>query len=264
MWSQHTKGLEIGLHPGRSPFQKKLGSLLCIHGAGGEGMVYRTQLSGLGRDMNIAALDLPGHGKTPAPSYELISDYASWLADVISCGPVRPVVLGHSMGGAIAMTLAVNHPGLVRGLVLSSTGSRLPVSEKLMREFQDDFPAAVEHMIHLAYAPGTARFLLDQGKHQLLQVPPKVILGDFIACDRFDLSKRLHEIKVPTLLICGSRDRMTPLEYTLALSKAIPGAKLEIIEGAGHIINLEAPSAFNQAIKDFMAGLPHTANQPAA
>ena len=255
MWHEHARGLDIGLHQGRTPFQAGRISLLCLHGAGGEALLFRPQLSGLSRAVNIAALDLPGHGRTPGPSYELIEDYAAWVADVIQCGPIRPLLLGHSMGGAVALSLAVSHPELIQGLVLSSSGARLPVSPDLLRGFKDDYAKTVDEFLRLAYAPGTPSPLLAQAKKQLLKTPARVMLGDFIACARFDLTERIFGLEMPTLVMVGTRDRMTPPKYSSALSQAIPGARLEIIEGAGHILNLENPAAYNQAIKDFAAAL---------
>ena len=257
MWEQHTYGLEIGLRVSRRAYDASLPSLLCVHGAGGQGMLFRAQLSGLAREANLAAIDLPGHGDSPGPSYESIEDYAGWLADFIECGPIRPIVLGHSMGGAIAQTLAVNRPELISGLVLAATGARLKVSPALMENFRNDYEKACADLVSMAYSSAANPALLRQAKEELLATPLEVVLADFGACDRFDLRESLSLISQPTLLVVGTHDRMTPVKYSTYLESNISNAKLEIIEGAGHGLYLEKPNPFNQAVREFLSEFKH-------
>jgi pimeloyl-ACP methyl ester carboxylesterase len=157
MWEQHTSGLEVGFHLSRRPYDPALPGLLCVHGAGGQGQLFRAQLAGLSRVANVAAVDLPGHGQTPGPSYESIQDYASWLADFIECGPIRPFLLGHSMGGAVAQTLALARPGLIRGLILAATSARLRVAPDLLQMLRDDYPRACEEIVSGLMAPAAMK-----------------------------------------------------------------------------------------------------------
>jgi pimeloyl-ACP methyl ester carboxylesterase len=82
-----------------------------------------------------------------------------------------------------------------------------------------------------------------------------VTLGDYLACDRFDVRDRLAEIRVPTLVVVGTDDRLTPLRYSRFLAETIPGARLVEIPGAGHFPQLEQPVRVNAAIREFLTHL---------
>jgi pimeloyl-ACP methyl ester carboxylesterase len=79
-----------------------------------------------------------------------------------------------------------------------------------------------------------------------------VAWGDYIACDTFDMRERLTAIRVPTLVVCGREDRMTPVKYSEFLAQRIPQAELSVIEQAGHMVMLEQPAAFNAALGDWL------------
>ena len=92
----------------------------------------------------------------------------------------------------------------------------------------------------------------------LREVAPLVTLGDFLACDRFDVRERLAAIRTPTLVLTGAEDRLTPLGYGRLLAETIPGARLVEIPGAGHFPQLEQPVPVNAAIREFLAELGET------
>ena len=255
MWKQHGGGSEIGLYTSKPPFDPSLPSLLCVHGAGGSGRLFRAQLSGLARMANVAALDLPGHGQTTGDAMGSIGEYAGWVADFIRKGPVRPILLGHSMGGAIAQTVALNEPGLLSGLVLAASGAKLRVSPKLLEGVRNDYPQACSDLVSMAYGPEASPALLRQAKEQLLATPPQTVLADFVACDHFDERERLAQIELPTLVVVGTKDLMTPPKYAEHLTSSLKKASLLIIEGAGHSLYLEAPNAFNRAVGEFLRNL---------
>jgi len=254
MWDQHLKGREIGLRLGREAFNPALPSLLMIHGSGGDKDAWRSQFGGL-KGVNAAAIDLPGHGDTPGPGMAKVEDYAAWLAEFIACGPLRPVLLGHSLGGAIAQMLALTNPALIKGLILVGTGSRLRVLPAILDGVLSDHQAAVKLIVQYAYAEGADPGFIQRGIEEMLPRPPQVLHGDFSACNAFDVSGRLGEIKAPTLVIVGAGDRLTPPKYSQFLAQGIAGSRVKVIEGAGHMVALEKPQAFNQAVLDFMAGI---------
>jgi pimeloyl-ACP methyl ester carboxylesterase len=254
MWEKHLEGRQVGLRQGRQAFDPARPSLLCVHGSGGRAENFLPQISGLSGQVNVASIDLPGHGQTPGPGMERISDYAAWLGDFLEAGPVRPVLLGHSLGGAVVMEMVLNRPHLARGLILAGTGSRLKVLPAILEGVLQDFAATVLLVVRTAYARGVDQIMIDRGVAELSQVEPKVLWGDFTACDRFDISHRLGEIHLPTWCIVGSDDRMTPPKYSQYLADHIAGAGITIIESAGHMARLEKPAAFNEAVLDFMAG----------
>jgi pimeloyl-ACP methyl ester carboxylesterase len=253
MWDLHLRGEQAGLVKGRGGYDPARPSLLMVHGSGGCGAGFLPQLSGLGEHVNVVAIDLPGHGGTPGPGLESIDAYAAWLGDFLEAGPVRPVLLGHSLGGAVVMTLALTRPHLMRGLILAGTGSRLRVLPAILEGVLADFAPTARLVVQTAYAPGADPRLVEQGVHIMQQVEPRVLWGDFTACDRFDIGERLKEITHPTLVLVGENDRLTPPKYSQRLAEAIAGSRLVVLPGAGHMAHVERHREFNQAVLEFMA-----------
>lgn len=252
-WDLHLGESKTGLVKARGGYDPARPSLLLVHGSGGRASGFLAQLSGLGADLNVAAIDLPGHGDTPGPGLEDIADYAAWLGDFLEAGPVRPVLLGHSLGGAVVMTLALTRPHLMRGLILAGTGSRLRVLPAILEGVLADFASTARLVVQTAYAREADPRLVAQGVEVMAQVEPKVLWGDFTACDRFDIGERLKDIAHPTLVMVGEDDRLTPPKYAQRLAEGIPGARLVTLAGGGHMAHVERHREFNQAVLDFMA-----------
>jgi pimeloyl-ACP methyl ester carboxylesterase len=82
---------------------------------------------------------------------------------------------------------------------------------------------------------------------------PDVLYNDFLACDRFDLTREVEKINLPTLILCGDEDEMTPLKYSQFLHDRIKDSKIEILPNAGHMVMMESPQAFNEKIQELIA-----------
>ena len=219
-------------------------------GAGREGWVYQTEYF-----KESEVIVLPGHpdGK-PCAS---IDDYVEWLRDYIHQHSYQDVILvGHSMGGAIAQLYGLRYGEEVKALVLIGTGARLRVlpsrlealkgmvtDEDALKKFLEDTYCFV--------APEVRRVVVEAG----IRAGPAVMLSDFLHCDMFDIMDKVHAIKLPTLVICGSEDEMTPVKYAKYLADRIEGASLVIIEGAGHHVFVEKPKEVNQVIEEFLGSL---------
>lgn len=158
------------------------------------------------------------------------------------------------MGGAISLWLAVNHPELIQGLILVSTGARLPVNLSLIDELatQVGFPTAVDKITGWSFSTRIEPALVENVKTQMLKIRPSVLAGDFHACDDFDFSSRLGEIQVPTLVLVGDEDKMTPVRFAEGLAAGIPNAEMEVIPGAGHMLPLEKPGAAAERARAFI------------
>jgi pimeloyl-ACP methyl ester carboxylesterase len=255
MWRQHVGESGIKLREGRGGFDPARPSLLMVHGSGGTGLNWRPQLSSL-EGVNAAAVDLPGHGETPGPGLDSVEAYADWLAGLIAAGPVRPVVMGHSLGGAIAQMLAVERPELLHGLILVGTGSRLKVLPAILEGLRSRPEETVKTIIDYAYGDNPDPELKRRGEKEMLEEDPGVILGDFAACNAFDLTDRLGEIAAPTRVIVGAEDKLTPPKYSAFLAERIPRAgEPVVIPGGGHLVYIENPRPFNQAVEAFLSGL---------
>jgi pimeloyl-ACP methyl ester carboxylesterase len=233
-------------HPSATP---RAPQLILVHGAGGSHQHWGQAV----RSADAAstyALDLPGHGRSGGAGRRSIGDYAALLMGFMDSLQLQQVVAtGHSMGGAIAMMMALEYPERLAGLVLVGTGARLRVLPAILEGTISDFEDTIKLICRYAYGIDTARQLVRRGQQQMLEVAPQIIHDDFAACDAFDVMERLGEIRCPTAVICGTDDRMTPPKYSEYLVERIDKAELTLIAGAGHMVMVERPDLVADAIQ---------------
>jgi len=227
-------------------------NVLFVHGAGGRHQIWGHQLQHL-KAANTYALDLPGHGQSGGDGRRSIEAYRDVVVAFLdAAGLERTVLVGHSMGGAITQSFALSYPERLDGIVLVGTGARLRVLPAILDGLSSNFAGTVQLITGHAYSQQADPELVAQGQAELLDNRPEVVHGDFLACDRFDLMARVSDISVPTLVICGVEDALTPPRYAAFLHEAVPQAKLTLIDGAGHMVMLEQPEATTQAIARFL------------
>jgi pimeloyl-ACP methyl ester carboxylesterase len=164
----------------------------------------------------------------------------------------NPVVIGHSMGGAVTMDLALRFPAFPKGLILVGTGAKLRVLPHILDEIKENFVHAVESVCQIIFAKGVPKEMLQVATAEMLKTSPDVLHGDFSACDRFDIMEEVGNINNPTLIICGDQDALTPIKYSRYLAERISGSRLEVIEGTGHMVMLERPEQFNKKVETFV------------
>ncbi|MCS7207129.1 MAG: alpha/beta hydrolase [Dehalococcoidia bacterium] len=230
--------------------------LVLVHGAGGSSLSFYYQVRHFGPLAD--AVDLPGHPKgKPCTS---IPAYAEWVRGYIWGKGYQDVVLvGHSMGGAIAQWYALHYPEELRGIVLIGTGARLRVRPDILQMCQEAITDPVKRQEWLnmreqgltKIAPDLKALLMER----TLQVGPAVQLNDFLCCDKFDIMQQVQEIRLPTLIIVGTEDILTPVKYSDYLAQKIPGAQEVVIRDATHSVHLEKPNEVNSAIEAFLARL---------
>jgi pimeloyl-ACP methyl ester carboxylesterase len=231
-------------------------TVVLVHGSGGDHTTWSPQLAGLSDMARIVALDLPGHGASGAEGCDTVADYGATVRQFLIALGGGPVVLGgHSLGGAVSLTLALEAPDLLRGLVLVGTGARLRVLPALFEILARDYAEAVAFMTDHAWSLASPAELKQRGRETVSATRPSVTRGDFQACDNFDVMARLGEIRLPSLVVVGGEDRLTPPKYSEYLTRSLPGAKLEVIERAGHFVSLEQPDFVNRAVRDFLGKL---------
>jgi pimeloyl-ACP methyl ester carboxylesterase len=227
--------------------------LVFIHGAGNTGLVWHYQAKSFA---DSDAISLPGHpqGK-PCTS---IDDYAEWLHRYVhEKGYSQPVLVGHSMGGAVAQMYALTYPKDVKALILIGTGARLRVRPDFLVSLEAGIksPATwLKNFVEPSYSR-VAPAVREKVINKVVEVGTAVQLNDFRCCDKFDIMDKVHQIIAPTLIICGTEDDMTPVKYSQYLADKIAGAKLAIIEGGSHHFFLEKPQEVNRAIEAFLNGL---------
>lgn len=233
--------------------------VVLIHGAGGTQLYWPSEVRRL-PGFRIFALDLPGHGKSGGCGQQSIPAYAravlDWLEGV---GLHSAVFVGHSMGSAIALTLALEAPEHVLGLGLVGGGAKLVVDADILEcaSSPTTFQNAVDRIISGCFAPSAPENLTSIAARRMLETRQTVLYGDFLACDGFDLSERVGEIQAPTLVVYGEADRMTPPRHSHFLAAAIPGATLAAIPDAGHMVMLEQPLRVAEALSSFLNTLSY-------
>lgn len=232
-------------------------ALILIHGAGGSHLHWPAALRRM-PGATVYAIDLPGHGRSEGPGRERIEDYVAEIVRFMDAVEVsRGVLVGHSMGGAIAQMTALTAPERVAGLVLVGTGARLRVASALLDGILQDARSALALITEWAWGPEADPAMVARGRQMMARVDPRVVWGDFAACDRFDIRERVGEIPAPTLVITGSEDRMTPARFGQWLAERIPGARFVLIEGAGHMVMLEKPDQVASAVREWLKAVAH-------
>jgi pimeloyl-ACP methyl ester carboxylesterase len=229
--------------------------LLFVHGAGGDHTIWGEQLRELAPNFSVAALDLNGHGRSPAREGEGFQTYTEDVLAVLEALAMPTVVVGHSMGGAIALMVALQRPKNLVGLGLVGTGAKLRVHPQILELCQTDFERAIGFIVQWAFAEQSPPELRERACAQMRRTGADALLRDFSSCNTFDVMARLSEIALPTLILCGRDDKLTPVKYSEYLQQNIPTAQLKIIEGAGHMVMLEQPKAVTQALREFCARL---------
>jgi pyruvate dehydrogenase E2 component (dihydrolipoamide acetyltransferase) len=248
-------------------------SILFVHGLGGSQSTWASVLGKFAANNRIAAIDLPGHGASDKPSPEA-ADYSlvglsQSLGDVIEALELSPaIVVGHSLGGAAALQLALERPKLIRGLVLvNSAGLGREISGELLDRIEAE-PSREEARKLLELFFQDPRFILDRGIDDMAaaraapgaDAAVKAVATAAFSRDgqQIDLSDRLAELEAPVLLIWGELDRVIPATHAVAAAAALPTAWLEIMEGIGHVPQVEAAPAFARLIARWIESLPRS------
>lgn len=226
--------------------------LLLIHGAAGSHLDWPPQLRRF-EPLGSCAIDLPGHGRSSGMARSSVSAYADDALAVIKALKLSEAILvGHSMGGAVALDIALKESGVVAALVLIATGARLKVNKALFDLVDSNFKSAVNHIAATAWGPNAEANSVHQGSQIMLSGDPTTMRNDFAACNDFDIMSQVADISVPTLVLVGTEDQMTPPKFGRYLADNIPHAEFIMVEGAGHMLATEQPKVVAEAIGDFV------------
>ncbi len=232
--------------------------LVLIHAAGGNAHTWRRQLDGLAARHSTLAMDLPGHGRSTGldglPTVEAYADFVAAFAAALGLRPF--VAVGRSMGAAIALAFAVRHPERVQALVLACGAVRFPIADETIETCRNVVRGRLPQQFTAeTFSPATGFHLVREAWTEQVKTDPRVRLGDLLACRAFDGGPLLGQIRVPTLVVAGADDAVTPVAESEALARGIPGAQLEVLPAAGHQAPLEQAEAFNRRVLAFVEGL---------
>jgi len=230
--------------------------LVFIHGAGNRGRVWRGVMDHLKSTFQVIAPDLPGHGRSSCMLQERVEDYSQSIREFLETLNLQEVLLiGHSMGGATAIKALPQCPR-VKGAVLVGTGAQLKVNPKILQGLRENFVESVGTMARWCFSKGAREELIDEARDMMLQAGRDVLYRDIYACSVYSGTEELKRFNVPTLVVCGEKDVMTPADLARELVTQIKGAKLKLIPNSGHMVHLEQPQTLAKAVKDWWIGLP--------
>jgi len=237
--------------PNRSP-------VILIHGAGGHHLSWPPQIRRLAGE-TIYALDLPGHGQSEGTGRQSTEAYAEDVILFMQSLKIRSaVIVGISMGSAIALTLSLKYPKKVKAMALLGGGAKMRVAPSVLETAgnQNTFESAVEMINTNCFSEHAQQNLIELSKQSMLKMRPPVFLGDFMACNEFNVLDQLENIKTPVIIICGAEDKMTPPKFSESLHDGIAKSTLHILDQAGHMVMLEKPDDVADLLKQFLDKLP--------
>ncbi|MFZ1041227.1 MAG: alpha/beta fold hydrolase [Anaerolineales bacterium] len=232
--------------------------VILIHGAGGNHLSWPPQLRRL-PDQRIFAPDLPAHGKSEGIGRHTIEDYVQDVLEFMSELKIYSAILvGHSMGSAVALSAAIHFPKRVTALGLIGSGARLRVAPALLHASSDPstFASAVQMINNAAFSSQSNR-IKELSTQRMMETRSTVLYGDLMACDAFDAMDQLSKLSLPTLIVCGLDDQMTPLGHSEFLREHITGAHLGVVPNAGHMVMLEQPDLVSGLLADFIDSIPY-------
>ena len=229
--------------------------MIFVHGAGGNSLLWKRMLNYLSGPSFALAADLPGH-PTGEITCKTVGEYAEAVFEFIADREIdRPVVCGHSMGGAIALSLALAHPKELGGLILVSTGAKLGVDPAILDGLRGQPLRAVEKLITPRSFNSLDLSLGREARASLSVSNLEVFLNDYLACQNFDVRADLQRIDTKTLIVCGDKDKMTPPKWSHYLKANISGSELYFVKDSGHMLPLEKPGALAGVVQAFLAGV---------
>ena len=244
-------------------------ALVLLHGFPFDRSMWRGQAEALGGEFRVVAPDLRGAGETHlgvgGVTMETLAEDVAALLDGLNLG--RVVLGGLSMGGYVAFEFFRKFPERVRALVLADTRpqtdneeGRRAREENARRALQEGMAPIVEAMLPKLLSAGTRERggeVLRRVRAMMLGTSPEGAAAALRAMAvRRDQTDLLPSINVPTLIVVGSEDAVTPPADAEAMGAKVEGSRLVVVEGAGHLSNVERPEEFNRALVEFLRALP--------
>ncbi len=228
--------------------------LLFLHYAGGnEASLARLAARFEGRAR--LSPSYPGRcGSTgdPLATVEELADFARDVLD--AAGVERCVAIGHSLGGAVAIELAIRHPARVEALVLLATGARLRVRPDILADLDARAKAGgSSDGAAFAFRADADRALVLEAAAVASRTPSLAAACDWAAADSFDRMRDLGSVRAPTLVVSGDEDALTPPKYAAYLAAHVPRAELVTLAGAGHMLPIERADEVAGVIEAFLA-----------
>jgi 3-oxoadipate enol-lactonase len=234
--------------------------IVFLHGVGSDKSVWHPQLEHFGAERRAIAFDYPGYGDSdPAPETTTRDDYAeAMLSAMRALGVERAHVCGLSLGGVVAIAMAHASPDSCATLTLADSFAAHPEGEAIYQRSlaaSSNLRALAESRVDVLLAQPADGAVRSEVIETMAKITPEAYCIGAAAVWLAYQRERVHGIRAPTLVLCGAEDKVTPPALSHELTRLIPGARFETIEGAGHLGNLEQPVAFNTLVGAFIRGV---------
>jgi 3-oxoadipate enol-lactonase len=239
--------------------------LVFCHGFTTTGQFWREQVKFFSGSHKVVVINLPGHGPSKHPENHeyTIDTFAEDLLSVFDQLNLQDAVLvGLSMGGTISQKFTLKNAQRLKGLVLVGAtphglGPDVQVANVLKSIDEYGVEVASQRVIERSFASSTSREIVEFAKNEVIQTPEFVAKRAIVSLNESDTRNSLKDILLPTLVICGTEDCITPPDQSKELADGIPNARLLLIQQAGHFPMLEKPNVFNLELSNFLKELSH-------
>src|SRR6476661_465210 len=254
-------GTDTFVATGGREFDTSQPTIVLLHGAGFDHSTWALHSRWFAHHgFGVLVPDLPGHGRSSGAPLPTIAEMADWTAALLdAAGAAKAKLVGHSMGSLIALETAARHPAKVSALGLIGTAAAMTVGPDLLKAAEANDRSAID-MVSIgglgfqaelggSLAPG---LWMHSGAQRVLeQSRPGVLHSDLAACNAYqDALAAAAKVAVPTTVILGERDMMTPAKAGKALAAAIPNARTIVLPGAGHMMMAERPDELLAALQN--------------
>lgn len=234
--------------------------IVFLHGVGSDKSVWRPQLDYFGAERRAIAFDYPGYGESdPAPEATTRDDYAAAILSAMAeLGVDRAHICGLSLGGVVGIAMHAAAPERIVSLVLADTFAAHPDGRAIYDRSlaaSSDLRVMAEARVDVLLAQPSDPAVRTEVVETMARIDPAAYRVGAEAVWLADQRDRTGDIRVPTLVLCGTEDKVTPPALSRELAHLIPGAQYEPIEGAGHLSNLERPEEFNTLVGAFVRGV---------
>src|SRR5437868_12160520 len=253
-------GSEIFVATGGKQFDPSPPTIVLLHGAGFDHTTWALHSRWFAHHgYGVLAPDLPGHGRSTGAPLSTIAEMADWTAALLdAAGAAKAWLVGHSMGSLIAIETAARHPARVSALSLIGTAATMTVGPDLLKAAEANDHSAVDmisiwglgHRAELGGSLAPGLWMHGGAQRVLEHCRPGVLFNDLSACNSYDNAiAAAAKITVPTRVILGERDMMTPARAGKALAAALPNSRTVVLRGAGHMMMAERPDELLAALQ---------------